>query len=230
MASAEMWRVNEVDDTYSQQFYTKLIRWASEGRLLRDSSRGVLLVDKDRCSLGDQIAVRAILQDAQFQPLTLDSVQAVLILPDSTRQNLTLSKVKDEAREGTYVDQFIALQEGDYQIQLQHPAAADQLLVREVRAKIPAAETESPERNDLLLRAIADKTGADYYVGVEAATGKDGTGRASLATALKPQDQVTVLPGTPDRSFERLLMGWLMGLICGVLCLEWLLRRLSKLA
>jgi hypothetical protein len=227
LASGEMWRINEVDDTYSQQFYTKLIRWAAEGRLLRDSSRGVLLVDKDRCSLGDQIAVRAILQDAQHQPLALDQVQAVLVQPDSTRQTMTLTKVKDEAREGTYVDQFIALQEGDYRVELQHPSAGDQLLVREVRARIPAAETESPERNDVLLRSLAEKTGGEYFVGIESTS---GTQRAALTSLIKPQDQVTVLPGTPDRKFERLLMGWLIGLICGVLCLEWLLRRLSKLA
>ena len=227
MASAEMWRVNEVDDTYSQQFYTKLIRWAAEGRLLRDSSRGVLLVDKDRCSLGDQIAVRAVLQDAQHMPLSLEQVSATLVLPDSTRQPLSMKRLKDDAREGTYVEQFIALQEGDYRIELQHPSAGDQLLVREVRAKIPAAETESPERNDLLLRDIAQKTGGEYFVGVDAAMGAN---RAGLVNLIKPQDQVTILPGTPDRQFERLLMGWLIGLICGVLCLEWLLRRLSKLA
>lgn len=227
MASAEMWRVNEVDDTYSQQFYTKLIRWAAEGRLLRDSSRGVLLVDKERCSLGDQIAVRAVLQDAQHMPLTLDQVQAVLVQPDSTRQNLTMKRLKDDAREGTYVDQFVALQEGDYRIELQHPSAGDQMLVREVRAKIPAAETEVPQRHDALLGDIARKTGGDYFVGMDAAM---GAGRAGLVNLIKPQDQVTVLPGTPDRNFERLLMGWLIGLVCGVLCLEWLLRRLSKLA
>ena len=163
-------------------------------------------------------------------PLGLDAVQATLVLPDSTRQTMSMKRVKDEARDGTYVDQFIALQEGDYRIELQNPSAGDQVLVREVRAKIPAAETERPERNDLVLRDIADKTGGDYFVGLGAALGKDGAGRPSLTTLLKAQDQVTVLPGTPDRNFERLLMGWLMGLICGVLCLEWLLRRLSKLA
>lgn len=230
VASGEMWRVREVDDTYFEQFYTKLIRWASEGRLLRDSSRGVLLVDKDRAALGDQVAVRAILQDAQHQPLTMEQVQATLVQPDSTRVALTLKKVKDEAREGIYVDQFTTLQEGDYRVELQHPTAAEELLVREVRVKIPAKETEFPERNDALLRDIADKTGGDYFVGVAAAAGRGGTGRASLTNLIKPQDQVTIIPGTPDRSFEQQLMGWLLGLIAGALCMEWLLRRLSRLA
>ena len=95
----------------------------------------------------------------------------MLVQPDSTRLALTLKKVKDEGREGIYVEQFTALQEGDYRIELQHPAAAEQLLVREVRVKIPAKETEFPERNDALLRDIADKTGGDYFVGVAAAVG-----------------------------------------------------------
>jgi hypothetical protein len=230
MASGEMWRVRAVDDAYFEQFYTKLIRWASEGRLLRDSSRGVLLVDKDRCALGDQVAVRAILQDAQHRPLANEQVQAMLVQPDSTRLPLVMKKVKDEGREGIYVEQFTALQEGDYRIELQHPSAAEQLLTREVRVKIPAKETEFPERNDALLREIADKTNGDYFVGMSAAVGANGSGRAGLAAAIQPQDQVTILPGTPDRRFERQLMGWLLGIICGVLCVEWLLRRLSRLA
>jgi len=174
--------------------------------------------------------VRAILQDAQHRPLALDRVQAMLVQPDSTRLPLVMNRSKDEGREGIYVEQFTALQEGDYRIELQHPNAAEQFLTREVRVKIPAKETEFPERNDALLREIADKTGGDYFVGMQAAIGPGGMEPAALAAAIKPQQQVTVLPGTPDRAFERQLMGWLLGLICGVLCLEWLLRRLSKLA
>jgi hypothetical protein len=230
MASGEMWRVRAVDDTYFEQFYTKLIRWAAEGRLLRDSSRGVLLVDKDRAALGDQIAVRAILQDAQHRPLTLDNVSALLVQPNNTRLPLRLKEVKDEGRKGIYVEQFTALLEGDYRIELQHPSVAEQVLTREVRVKIPAKELEFPERNDALLSDIAKKTNGDYFVGLSAAVGGGTTGEAGLVEKIKPQDQVTTLPGTPDRSFERQLMGWLLGLICGVLCLEWLLRRLSKLA
>src|SRR4029079_12931046 len=230
LASGEMWRLRAVDDTYFEQFYTKLIRWASEGRLLRDSSRGVLLVDKARAALGDQIAVRAILQDAQHRPLTSDRVQAMLIQPDTTRKPLVLNKVKGEGRDGIFVEQFTALQEGDYRIELQHPAAAEQILLREVRVKIPAKELEFPERNDPLLKDIASKSGGDYFVGIPAAVSTSEEYRGGLAARIKPQVQVTILPGTPDRAFERQLMGWPLALICGALSLEWLLRRLSKLA
>jgi hypothetical protein len=230
MASCEMWRIRELDERYFETFYTKLIRWAAEGRILRDSSRGVLLVDKDRCVVGDQVAVRAILQNAQHQPLDRPEVKAVLIQPDATRVELTLKAVKDAAREGTFSQQFTVLQEGDYRIQLQHPEAADQILEHEVRTQIPKLETQRPERNDQLLRTIADRTGGTYYVGLDAAVNRSGTGRPPLASVLSPQDQVSVLPGTPDRDFDRLLMTWLIGLICGILSMEWLIRRLSKLA
>ncbi len=228
MASGEMWRVRAVDDVYFEQFYTKLIRWASAGRLLRNSSRGVLLVDKDRCVLGEDIIVRAILQDAQFQPLVQAKVDAVLVSPSGARTVLPLNQVKDAAREGMYSEQFTAEEEGDYRVELQNPSAGDELLVQEVRVRIPALETEQPQRNDALLKEIADKTGGQYFIGLESAVGvDDATGVHAL---LRPQDQVTVLPGTPDRQFDRQLMTWLLTFIATVLSLEWLIRRLSRLA
>lgn len=229
MASGEMWRVRAVDDTYFEQFYTRLIRWASAGRLLRNSSRGVLLVDKDRCVLGEQIIVRAILQDAQFQPLVQANVGAVLISPSGKRTPLALAQVKDAAREGMYSEQFTAEEEGDYRVELQNPSAGDELLVQEVRVRIPALETERPQRNDALLKEIADKSGGQYFVGFETALAMT-EGRSAVASLLRPQDQVTVLPGTPDRQFDRQLMTWLLGVIAAVLSTEWLIRRLIRLA
>ncbi|MCA9146392.1 MAG: VWA domain-containing protein [Planctomycetales bacterium] len=230
-ASGEMWRLRAIQDGYFESYYTKLIRWASQGRLLRDSSRGVLLVDKDRCLLGDSISVQAILTDAQHEPLTASQVTASLVAPDGRRSNLELRKVDDAARAGMYSAQFTAVLEGDYRVELQPPhGAADELLRREVRSRIPALETEQPQRNDALLKDLADKTGGAYYVGFDAALNRGGAGRAPISSLLEPQDQVTYLSGTPDKQFERVLMTWLMGLICGVLCLEWLIRRLSKLA
>lgn len=227
-ASGEMWRLRAVDDAYFERFYTKLIRWVSQGRLLRNSSRGVLMVDKQRCMLGEHVAVRAILTDSQHLPLTADRVNATLVHPDGRRSTLPLLRAENAAREGMYLAQFTAVLEGVYGIELHPPHSGDaELLTKEVRSRIPALETQTPQRNDPLLKDLAEKTGGAYYVGMDAAM---GAARAPVANLLLPQDQVTYLPGTPDQEFDRLLMTWLLVLICGVLCLEWLIRRLVKLA
>jgi hypothetical protein len=227
-ASGEMWRLRAVDETYFETYYTKLLRWVSQGRLMQDSSRGILLVDKERCLLGEQVVIRAILTNAQRQPLTLPEVPLTLVQPDGQRKTLPLALVKESPRPGTYAGQFTAAKDGDYRLELRMPDAVDELLTRQVRADIPKREIEHPQRNDALLREITSKTDGDYYIGFDDAT--SGRLRPALANVIEPQDQKTIIPGTPDRDFDRRLMTWLMGLIVGVLCLEWLLRRLSKLA
>lgn len=229
-ASGEMWRIRAVDENYFDQYYTKLLRGTSQGRLSRDSRRGVLLVDKDRGLLGDQFTVRALLRNAQLQPLTDLEVSGVLVAPDGKRTPLRLRQLKEGTRPGMFGGEFTAMLEGDYRVELRPPGAnVDELLSRELKVRVPALEIERPERNDPVLRDLADKTGGAYFVGIDAALNRDGRG-SSIFQVLEPQDQTSYLPGTPDRDFERHLMGWLMGLICGVLSVEWLIRRLSKLA
>ena len=230
-ASGEMWRLRSLDISYFEQYYTKLIRWASQGRLLRDSSRGVLLVDKERCLLGDHVGIQAILTDAQYQPLTDETVNAMLILPDGTRKPIELRQVKDAARDGMFAGQFTALQDGDYVVELQVPQTAeDTMLTQTVRVRIPALEIENPKRDDALLTEVAQLSQGEYYIGLNTATNANASNRVPLTSRLEPQDQQTTLPGTPDPDFEEKLMGWLIALICGALCLEWLLRRLARLA
>lgn len=235
MASGEMWRLRAVDEAYFERFYTKLIRWASQGRLLRDSARGLLRVDKDRCLLGDDVAIDAILTDAQHQPLAVPEVAAVLIRPDGARQSITLRKSQGPGREGMYAGQFTAMLEGDYRIELTPPGGdgAENVLNREVRVRIPELELEKPLRNDALLKDLTEKTNARYFVGFDAAMNRGSdAARGSLAGAIAPQDQETFLPGSPDpgKRFQRVLMAWLLGLTTLALCLEWTLRRLNRLA
>jgi hypothetical protein len=229
-ASGEMWRIRNIDETYFERYYTRLIRWVSQGRLLRDSNRGILLVDKDRCLLGDTILVQAMLTDAQNRPLRAPEITASLVHPNATRTPLVLRNVEGGVREGSFHGQFTAVAEGDYRVELRPPyAELDELLVREIRTRVPALEVEKPERNDPVLTDIALSTGGTYYIGAESVVGAPG-GQPPLAGVLEPQDLVSYLAGTPDRDFDRRLMAWLMGLICGVLALEWTLRRLNRLA
>jgi FtsH-binding integral membrane protein len=234
LGSGEMWRLRAVDPEMFGSFYTKLIRYVSEGRLLRDSSRGLLLVSKDRSILGETIIVRASLTDEQFQPLVQQEVAATLISPNGNRQPFKLQHVSstgqldDTSKDGSYSSQFTALQEGDYRIELPIPNSEQlDVLTRTVRVRVPDREVETPQRNDALLNELATATGGVYFPDLNQAA---SAAAAGLVAALVPQDQETYIPGTPDRAFQQRLMTWLMGLICGALCVEWTIRRLNKLA
>ncbi|MCH7729331.1 MAG: hypothetical protein IH991_23070, partial [Planctomycetes bacterium] len=69
----------------------------------------------------------------------------------------------------------------------------------------------------------------EFYVGfAQANNGIEQ--RKPLSQAIKTNDQVTTITGNPDGMFTKRLMEWLLGIICGVLCVEWIIRRLSRLA
>ncbi len=229
-ASGEMWRVRRLEVEYFQNYYLKLIRWVSQGRLLRDSTRGVLLTDRERCWMGDQVVVQAILRDLRDDPLMLPSVDVLIARPDGSNTKLVLQGTKDSVRPGTFTGQFSANLEGEYRINLAIPDGPEQeVLTALVQANIPDLEKVHPQRNDALLSEMAEKTQGHYFVGMSECDVTDDN-PLSLARLIQPQDQETVLPGTPDRNFQRRLMWWLLGLIVLCLSLEWTFRRLHKLA
>ena len=190
--SGELWRLRIQDPALFEQLYTKLVRHVSQGRLLRDSSRGVLMVGKDRCILGETITVRASLTDSQFRPLEDPTVSADLVSPDGVRKPLVLRQVKDAPRPGSYSGQFSATREGDYRIELLVPDSDNfDMLTSAVRVRVPQLEIESPQRNDAVMNEIASATGGTYFAGLGV-----GTTTEDLISRLIPQDQETYLPGT----------------------------------
>ena len=228
-ASGESWRTRRINVDYFEEYYTKLIRWASQGRLLRDSTRGVLLTDRQRYWMGDQVSVQAILRDAQDEPLIAERVSASVLKPDGTTQRIELTSLKDAVRPGSFRGRFTAGVQGNYRISLPIPDSPDlETLTTEVQSDIPDLEKEQPERNDAVLAELAERTLGHYYVGTGSLT-VDPSDPLFPTQLIQPQDQITFLPGTPDRFFNRRLMMWLLGLITTALCIEWTLRRLNRL-
>ena len=224
-----MWRVRAGGDRYFDSYYTKLIRWVSEGRLLRDSNRGVLLVDSDRAMVGQNIALRAVLVDDQFQPLTEPSVTAKLLAPDGKIKDLKLTPAADSPRGGTYTGNFVVTKSGGYEIQLAVGDALDEQLLRQsVQVRLPTSELERPRRADDELSNLASTTRGEY-VPVDESTSMSEV-KATLAEAIVPQSQVTLLAGTPDSAFTLRRNAVLMWLIASVLTFEWVTRRLHRLA
>ena len=238
----EMWRIRQLGDQYFDRYYTKLVRWISQGRLLLDSDRGVLLVDREQALLGDQVIVRAVLKDERYQPLIQSEVIARLIDPARRNVPLSLKPFADGSQPGVYTGQFPVLMPGDYTIQLQLGGiASEEVLSTNIKAKVPAIEMQRGERNDPLLTQLALETGGRYWTGIpraielvegetENVTSIAAKPRPAIIAAITPQDQVSYLPGAPDRVFQIRWLAWLMAWIAGSLSLEWLSRRLHRLA
>ncbi len=229
MGSGEMWRLRAVDEKYFETFYTKLIRHVSQGRLLRGSPRGVLLVGQEQYQLGNIVEVRAQLTNAQMQPLEAPSVTAqVLHVETGSVQNLTLTA--DPARAGAFAGQFTAAKEGVYRLELAIPESADERLVQTVKVRMPKLESETPQRrDDLLSRLTQGPEPGQYYLSFDEALHGAG-GKPSLLSLLKDKTRTTVLLDAPNRPQKEQWLQVILAVLCGCLFLEWTIRRLLRLA
>jgi len=226
MGSGELWRLRRVETTAFEQLYTKLIRHVSQGRLLRQSTRGVLLVGQDHYLVGSTVEVRAQLTNSRLDPLGLPGVSLQVSRNGGVPAGVKL--LADPSRAGTYLGQFPVLKEGEYRLELAIPESREEVLTRSVHVVMPKLEEENPQRNTALLRQIAAKTDGTYYPELTAALAASTPD--SLVAKLEGRSLTEVVPVAPDPKWEEDWLRWMMIALCGALCLEWLLRRLAKLA
>jgi hypothetical protein len=224
LGSGEMWRLRAVDEAYFEQVYTKLIRHVTQGRLLRGSSRGVLLTGQDRYLLGNSVEVRSQLMNSRLEPLVAPGVDMQVYAPNGKVQTVTLRP--DPTRQGTYQGQFPATEEGAYRLELTVPESDNERLIRRISVRLPELERENPQRNDALLSQIAKDTGGKYFVGVDAIF-RD---QPPLVEQLPDRTSTIIQTDVPNPQWEETWLRWMMIALSGLLCLEWLTRRLVKLA
>jgi hypothetical protein len=228
---SELWRLRGLGDQYFDRYYTKLVRWISQGRLLLDSDRGVLLVDREEAIQGEQVSVRAVLKNERYEPLVQSEVVARLVDPQGLNVPVVLRPLMDGSQPGVYSGQFPVLIPGTYRLTLQLGGlASEEVLKTQVQVRVPKLEMQAVERNDALLGQLATETGGRYWKGVQAAVTSEGQDTLPIVEAIVPQDQVAYSPGAPEREFQLRWLGWLMILIASCLTLEWLARRIHRLA
>ncbi len=226
LGSGELWRLRRMDENYFERLYTRLIRHVSQGRLLRQSHRGLLMVGQDQYQVGGTVEIRAQLTNAQLTPLAAPSVPLQVFHPSGKMQTITLQP--DPSRIGTFAGQFTALDEGDYRLELLVPESNDERLTRRVQVSMPDLERQNPQRNGTLLARLAEASQGKYYAELEAAIGPRA--KDPLVNQLKDRSKTVVVTATPNPLWEQTWMRWLMYILTGLLFIEWTVRRLFKLA
>ena len=229
--TGEMWRLRGVDEDWFDAYWTAAVRWCGEGRLQRDGRRGVLLVDREKTDVGRPVEVRAVLLDDQFKPVVAPEVVADLLPPpDSGLPAAPLRLLADDSRpgSGTFVGRFNPTVEGEWSIRIGVGQDANrEVLSREVRVRLPRTEIERRRRNDDALSAAAEMTEGRFFP----IDGPDDLSAAgAFLAAIEPQPRTDVLPGSIDTDFNRRRNAAMLWFLVTALSMEWIIRRLHRLA
>jgi len=228
VGSAELWRLRGVQADAYERLVPQLVRHVSQGRLAQGSRRARLLVDRDRYSVGATVQVRLVIADeGLFAAAASRPPVCRGIGPDGELVSIALAAEPD--RPGALQGSFMAAREGAWRVEVDAAAGlAGEPLVRRLQVQLPDRELARPRLDRGLLEQLAAATG--------------GTARFPARGQWSAADTQAIVEALPDRSrreyetggvdldFKRRLNTALLAAGCGCLCLEWIIRRLARLA
>lgn len=218
LGSAEMWRLRSVSDADYDRFWIKLLRETAQGRTKKGVKRGSLRTESPKIALGQTARIFARLLDAQFAPLEADTVPVEVFDPSGRPLTPVRQMRRDPSQPGEYIGDFRASQPGTYKLEMQLPDSREQLSA-EVVVTTPKLEDESIRQNVRLLTELARDTGGQYLPLEQAA--------AELPALLPNRGEQFFIPERLRTLWDR---DWVMYLLVGLLSVEWLTRKLLKLA
>lgn len=223
VASGELWRLRGIGDAAYERIVTQLVRHVAQGRLLRGSGRGRLLVDRDRFPVGGSVAVRVVLAE----PAAADArPRCRAIAPDGSTVPVPLEP--EPARPEMLRGGFVASREGAWQIECDLGTGDDARLTRRVQAQLPDRELARPQLDRGLLEQVARAAGRTPEYPESASW--TATDSARLAATIPDRSRREYETAAADIPFKRRLNAILLAAGVGLLCLEWIIRRLLRLA
>ena len=225
LGSGETWRLRALDDAFFERLTTQLIRHVSQGRLLAGSRRARLLVERDRYPVGATVVVRLVTPEGDGGAALAGAVCRVEG-PDGVSVSVPLSA--DPGRPGVFQGGFVASREGGWRIDIDLGDGSGEVISRRVQARLPDRELERPRLDRGLLERLGVITGGQAHFLVDAPWGAAES--EALAARIPDRSRREYETGAPDGSFKRRLNAILLALGTGLLCVEWILRRLVKLA
>jgi len=228
LGSGELWRLRAIEIAAFERLTTQLVRHVSQGRLLRGSRQIQLLVDRDRYALGGTVDVRVVLQDAAAGAAV---PRCELVTPAGERQLVKLTV--DPARPGELRGSFLAASEGSWRIEAALPGPpadgeSPSVASRRIVVRLPDRELKSPKLDRGSLEQVAGVTGtAARFPSLRPWSQSD---TQDVVESLQDRSRHEFQSGAVDTAFKQTLHLGLLIAGIGLLCTEWILRRLARLA
>lgn len=217
LGSPEMWRLRAVDEDVFDRLWIKLVRKAAEGRSKRGLQRGMFILEGAEFDVGQSVPVRARVLTPQFEPLEADTITIELIDPNGRPTIPPPTLRRDPRRPAEYVGDFRASLPGRYRLELEVPQSTERVAT-EVQVQLPRLEVAQLTQDERALQSLVEGTGG-RYLAIEAAD--------QLPSLLPNSGQSIVIEQRIRELWDR---QWVLFLLAGLLGVEWLTRKMLKLA
>ncbi|MGD9854008.1 MAG: hypothetical protein AB7U20_03570 [Planctomycetaceae bacterium] len=218
LGSPEIWRLRSLDEAYTERFWVNLTRMAAEGRSKRGLQRAMIVLDGREYGVGQTVPVRARVLSSSFEPLETQTLSINVFDPRSRPLIPAPVLRQDPNRPAEFVGDFRVTTPGRYRLELPVPDSSE-TVTGEVAVTLPKLEMESLQQDVAQLRALVQETGGAYLTLDEVAS--------KLPDLLPNRGQTFVLDQQVIELWDR---RWVMFLLVFLLSLEWLSRKLMKLA
>ncbi|MFG0335167.1 MAG: hypothetical protein ACF8TS_17560, partial [Maioricimonas sp. JB049] len=218
LGSPEMWRLRAMDEEFYDRFWIKLVRKAAEGRTKRGLQRGMLILQGADYDVGQTVPLRARVLNSQYRPLEQQTLGIDVYDPTGKPMVPPLTLRQDRNRPAEFVGDFRVALPGRYRLELAVPDSSE-TVVNEISVSLPKLEAASMQQDVQRLKSLVEETGGRYLSIDEAA--------AELPGLLPNMGQEFVIDQRLRELWDR---QWVMFLLVGLLSVEWLTRKLLKLA
>lgn len=211
------WRKAGSQAEFFDRFWIQAVRYLVESRSLEGRRRGNVQTDRDLYEIGDKVTITAQLQDATYQPLTNEKVEATLQAEGEAPQTVQLLLLPNNP--GSYEAAVVPRKTGQHKLTVRIPGTASEegSIEAPFQVELPSVETSQVWLNEPLLKDLADLSGGQYFTINQI---------ADLPAAVPDKTETVEIRSQPDPLWDQ---DWLLFVLVGLLAVEWAVRKRSKL-
>lgn len=215
----ETWRWRaEVGDKYPYRFYGQILRFLSLQSFTR-TKRFFITTDKVHYDVGEEVRIRAEIRDEEDAPKgdATAKQEVKLNVPDGDTKTLTLKGI--EGKPGKFEGVYKPVQTGPYKLFVDpgERFGADEVSTRVFEVKLPRLELQEPRMDREGLERLARASGGKFMRLHQL---------KEIPDELKELTETILVRETETELWDR---PWVFLLFFGLICAEWIGRKVARL-